>query len=165
MAPPITYSVGGRQYVTVLSGNGSGNASFGPLLSGMHIDYRTQARRVLTFEIGGTATIPETPTFKMIYPADPRFRPDPAAEARGEVTYDLHCLACHGIGVVAQGNAPDLRASAVPQSAEAFFAIVNLGTLLAKGMPAFNELTTSTLDDLRQFLRARTMTERSVSGR
>lgn len=165
MAPPITYSVRGRQYVTVLSGNGSGNASFGPVLGDMHIDYRTQARRVLTFEIGGTATIPKTPPFKITYPADPSFRPDAAAETRGGMTYDLHCLACHGIGVIAQGNAPDLRASAVPQSADAFFGIVHSGTLLAKGMPAFGELSTSALDDLRQFLRARSMAERSDSGK
>jgi quinohemoprotein ethanol dehydrogenase len=81
------------------------------------------------------------------------------------MTYDLHCLACHGIGVVAQGNAPDLRASAVPQSAEAFTGIVHGGALLAKGMPTFEELGAPALEDLRQFLRARTFAERSASGK
>ncbi len=164
MAPPITYSVGGRQYVTVLSGNGTGNASFGPLLGDMHIDYRTQARRVLTFEIGGTATIPEAAPFRITYPPDPTFSPDPAAEARGAIIYDMHCLPCHGIGVVAQGNAPDLRASAVPQSPQAFVGIVHGGDLLARGMPRFAELSAPALDDLRQFLRARSRVERSASG-
>jgi quinohemoprotein ethanol dehydrogenase len=165
MAPPITYSVGGRQYVTVLTGNGTGNASFGPLIKGMNIDYRTQLRRVLTFTIGGTATLPDTKPYKIEFPNDPNFKSNPAAEARGEGIYDLHCLACHGIGVVAEGNAPDLRASAVPQSAEAFAGIVHEGNLLSKGMPSFTDVTAEELDDLRQFLRARTKAERSTSLR
>jgi quinohemoprotein ethanol dehydrogenase len=79
--------------------------------------------------------------------------------------YDMHCLPCHGIGVVAQGNAPDLRASAVPQSPQAFVGIVHGGDLLARGMPRFAELSAPALDDLRQFLRARSRAERSASGK
>ena len=58
IAPPITYLAKGRQFVTVLSGMGTSGAAFGPLLTQFGVDYRTQARRVLTFALDGKATLP-----------------------------------------------------------------------------------------------------------
>lgn len=155
MAPPITYSAGGKQYVTVLTGNGTASASFGSLLHGMNIDYRTQARRVLTFAIGGTAALPAPVPHRIAFPSNPDLHSDREAVARGEMTYDLHCLGCHGIDAVAQGNAPDLRASPVLRSAEAFDDIVRHGKLIAAGMPRFDDVSADELSDVRQFIRSR----------
>jgi quinohemoprotein ethanol dehydrogenase len=57
------------------------------------------------------------------------------------------------MGVVAGGIAPDLRASPVPLSPEAFTHIVRDGSLAARGMPRFAELSDEQLDSLRHFLR------------
>ena len=51
IAPPISYSVGGRQYVTVLSGNDTSGSAFAVLYQQYGIDYRSQKRRVLTFAL------------------------------------------------------------------------------------------------------------------
>ena len=65
------------------------------------------------------------------------------------------CVACHGVEAVSGGNAPDLRASPIPPSAEAFAGIVHDGGLVANGMPRFEEFDRSMLDALRQYLRSR----------
>ena len=70
----------------------------------------------------------------------------------GAQTY-ANCVLCHGMGVVGGGIAPDLRASPVPLSAEAFTHIVRDGSLLARGMPKFAELSDAQLDGMRHFLR------------
>jgi quinohemoprotein ethanol dehydrogenase len=59
------------------------------------------------------------------------------------------------MGAIAGGIAPDLRASPVPLSAEAFAHVVREGSLQARGMPRFPELTDAKLESLRQFLRQR----------
>ena len=58
LAPPITYSAGGKQYVTVLTGVAGHTALFGADQAQWQFDYRTMGRRVLTFAIGGKATLP-----------------------------------------------------------------------------------------------------------
>jgi len=62
-------------------------------------------------------------------------------------------LACHGFNALASGTAPDLRASLMPGSAEAFAAIVRDGALKSKGMPAFTHLTDDQLLKIRHFIR------------
>jgi quinohemoprotein ethanol dehydrogenase len=154
MAPPISYEVRGRQYVTVLTGMG---LSAGVDASGIPVrfDYRSQARRVLTFAIGGKATIPASVPFKLEPVADPDYKPDPAAAGRGAIVY-IHCLACHGLNADASGGlAPDLRASPIPQSPETFDEVVRKGALVPQGMPVFAELTDAQMADLRHYLRSR----------
>ncbi|MEP7243336.1 MAG: hypothetical protein ABI885_06575 [Gammaproteobacteria bacterium] len=57
--------------------------------------------------------------------------------------------------MVAGDMAPDLRASPVPLSADAFREIVKNGALLSKGMPKFDELSDDELESLRHFIRQR----------
>ena len=61
LAAPITYLAGGRQYVTVMVGLGTSAAFEAATLSGMVPDYRSQRRRVLTFALGGSASLPPVP--------------------------------------------------------------------------------------------------------
>ena len=65
------------------------------------------------------------------------------------------CTNCHGSNAVSAGNAPDLRASAIPLSAEAFARVVRDGALLDKGMPRFEEFDDQKLNAIRQFIRSR----------
>jgi quinohemoprotein ethanol dehydrogenase len=154
VAPPITYTAHGKQYVTVLTGMGTSVGMMGPLLQQFNIDARTQARRVLTFSIGGTASIPNSIARQAIPVEDPDYLRAPASEEAGNIVYLQHCTQCHGVAVVAAGIAPDLRHSAVPVDRLAFESVVRNGALLSRGMPRFEELSDTQLSDLRQYLRA-----------
>ena len=156
MGAPISYSVGGRQYVTLLTGHSAAGSMTGEVLAKFHIDYRTMQRRVLTFALGGTGTLPprQPDTLKPV--DDPDYKPNPAQEQRGAIVFGGRCLQCHGIGVIAAGAAPDLRTSAFPLSAEAFHSIVKGGLLLPNGMPRFDVLTDDQVEDIRQYIRSRT---------
>ena len=154
IAPPISYSVNGRQYVTVITGNGTSGGFLGSALARYGIDYATQARRVLTFAIGGTATLPAKIPYVATAIDDPAYAVDAAAEARGGTVYNTRCVVCHGGGVAAAGVAPDLRASDAILSQQALDAILHDGALVTRGMPRFEELSDQERADLRQFLRA-----------
>jgi len=153
---PITYSVNGRQYVTITSGplNGA-TAAFGSVSARWGWESRGHPRRLLTFTLDGKASLPPASTPSFAKPlAAPEFKIDPAKVEVGAHEF-VRCLLCHGTAAIAGGNAPDLRASPVLLSAEGFAAIVRDGTLLSRGMPRFAELSDSQLDALRHYVRAK----------
>jgi len=153
---PISYSVNGRQYVSVVAGMGTG-ASNVLAIGGIEaaFDYRSQPRRLLTFALGGTAVVPKVARGRTPAPPDPEFRSNPAAESAGGTVYAQRCFGCHGPAAISGGGSPDLRLSAVPQSAEAFASIVRDGALRANGMPDFSEMDDASREALRQYLRLR----------
>src|SRR3546814_10519958 len=83
IAPPITYTANGRQYVTVLTGMGTSGGFLGQLLEEYGIDYRTQARRILTFALDGNATLPAAEPYEAVAIDDPDYRTDAAAASAG----------------------------------------------------------------------------------
>ena len=157
VATPISYSVNGRQQVTLLTGLGMGIvAAVGGLDEGVErygIDPRSQARRLLTFALDGTSTLPPAEPASPP-PADPGFMPDSISATAGELLYEQHCATCHGDEVIGSIHAPDLRRSAFPLSVRAFATIVRDGELVPQGMPAFGELTGEQLSNLRQYIRS-----------
>lgn len=162
LAPPITYRAGSRQYVTVLSGVGtSAGIARGNLA--LRVDYRTQARRILTFVLDGEARLPPTPSPEIIYPADPGFVTDRASATRGQKLF-AHCFVCHGVPGTAAGTAPDLASSTVPQSIDAFDQVVSGGALVSNGMPRFTEFDEAALADLRQYIRTAATELRKPAG-
>jgi len=161
LAPPISYEVNGRQYVTVLTGVGT-SAGFRYDILPFPTDYRSQARRVLTFALGGTGTLPKAEPYTPAAVSDPDYKEDKAAADRGAETY-IHCLVCHGIDAHGTGAAPDLRSSPIPTSAEAFDSIVRQGALVSQGMPRFHELTDQEMRDVRQYIRSKAAELRKVT--
>jgi quinohemoprotein ethanol dehydrogenase len=158
LGPAISYRAGGRQYVTVITGLGMGypmNAAAlgGPAMERYALDPRSQARRVLTFAIGGRQTLPPAAP-PAPPPDDPGFRPQPARLAPGAAAFSLHCLACHGSLAVGSGQAPDLRRSPIPLDQAAFADVVRGGALETRGMPRFGEFSDETLADIRYYIRA-----------
>ena len=116
--------------------------------------YRDHPRRILTFRLDGTARLPATPPPGAEQPlASDALKPDPAQAARGAAAFNDSCMTCHGVGAVASGAAPDLRASPIPLDAGLFRQVVRDGLLLRNGMPKFGELDDQTLLDLRQYIR------------
>jgi len=157
VAPPITYEVDGVQYVTVLTGYGVSAGIYATLNPAYRVDYRTMPRRVLTFAIGGNATLP--PAIEpepLVAPHDPSFVADPARAARGRAMFNGVCLMCHGVDAVAGGAAPDLRISATLRDRALYDQIVMDGVLVEQGMPAFaGALPPAMVEDMRFYLRTR----------
>jgi quinohemoprotein ethanol dehydrogenase len=154
MAPPITYTVKGKQYVSVLTGAGTSLVVLGGPLARYGISYRDQARRVLTFALGGTNSVPKAKPYVPEFIKDAAYKADKASADRGAGLWYNRCGMCHGVDTVAAGIAPDLRTSPVILSPETFTTIVHDGGLVANGMPKFAELTAAQREDIRQFVRS-----------
>ena len=158
VAPPITYRVNGKQYVTVLTGNGASGAGVqSAMVRGHDTDYRLP-RHVLTFAIGGKDNLPAyTPTPPAPL-ADPGFKPDPRIATAGGLLFATKgCMVCHGMNAIPGGAAPDLRYSPVVLDASAFKQVVQGGALKPNGMPVYPKLIDSDLESLRHYLRIRAM--------
>jgi PQQ-dependent dehydrogenase (methanol/ethanol family) len=138
-AAPITYSIDGTQYVSVLSGWGGPEVLLNtPLGAG-----RVGPGRLLTFALDGTAELPEpmppaapieAPTFELAVSDD-------EIEA-GTALYNDNCFACHGFGAVSMGGVPDLRRASTATH-ETFEDIVLGGVREPLGMPSFADLLSS----------------------
>ena len=154
---PITYSVDGRQFVSVVAGwGGSAPAFFGSLTAQHGWQARVHPHRLLTFALGGQAQLPETPPPQKVTPVDdPAFVVDAAKASAGATVFGGRCTVCHGLGAVASGYAPDLRASSIPLNAQTFTDVVQGGALESRGMPRYPELTAADLEALRHYLRSR----------
>ena len=154
---PITFEAGGRQYVSVVVGwGGSAPAFFGSLAAQHGWQARVHPHRLLTFALDGRASLPDTPPPMKVEPLDdPAFVVDADKAKAGGLLFAQRCIVCHGLGAVAAGYAPDLRASPVALDAEAFTTVVQRGGLELAGMPRFEELGAAELDTLRHYLRAR----------
>ncbi len=155
---PISYEVGGRQYISVVSGwGGTGAAASGQMTYQYGWQSRLHMHRLLTFVLDGKAVLaPQAPP-QVAQPLDaPDFKVD-AAKARvgAGVWNSSMCLGCHGFVMIAGGMAPDLRASPVPLSTEAFRSIVRDGTLQQLGMPKYDQLTDAQLEGLQHYIRQR----------
>ncbi|WP_243652451.1 PQQ-dependent dehydrogenase, methanol/ethanol family [Novosphingobium sp. PhB165] len=153
---PITYRAGGKQYVTVLSGNGGTGGGIGsPGNAAYRTDYRAP-RHVLTFAIGGSDSLPAYQPPKLVPPADPDFKPDTNKIMAGGMAFATNgCMVCHGWNAVGGGAAPDLRYSPAIVDPQTFKMIVQQGGLKLNGMPPFRQLSDQDLEALRLYLRAR----------
>ncbi len=139
IAAPMTYSIGGRQYVAVLAGYGGGTAAWGKALDAGW-SYKGQ-RRLLTFALDGKAVLPlSRPRFTPVKPLDnPSLKFDPADVVAGEKLF-LRCAFCHGLGLHGTGGpAPDLRESPIAFHPDSLWSVVHDGALLQNGMPQFAE--------------------------
>jgi quinohemoprotein ethanol dehydrogenase len=145
IAGPVSYLVDGVQLVSIMAGWGG----IFPLVGG---DAAAAAGvqsvgRILTFALGGKATLPRTQP-------PPRKPPAPAMEVkasqgeidRGDDLYHRWCSVCHGAEAVGAGVIPDLR-FASPEVHQQFTAIVLGGLNLCRGMPVLAVHLTS--EDVR----------------
>ncbi len=154
---PITFTAGGRQYVSIVAGwGGSAPAFFGSLAAQHGWQARMHPHRLLTFALDGKAQLPDTPPPVQVTPVDdPDFVVDEGKAKDGGLLFAQRCIVCHGLGAVAAGYAPDLRASRVALEPAAFADVVQRGSLELRGMPRYDELTDAELETLRHYLRAR----------
>jgi quinohemoprotein ethanol dehydrogenase len=133
LAAPMSYRIGGVQYVTVMAGYGGG-LLYEPFPKGSAAYRYGNEDRIVTFRLGGGA-VPRPPRFQpAALPALPPRAASAGQIARGEVLYNRFCARCHVFG---RGLLPDLRRSEAALSS-AIYAIVLHGALQAKGMGRFN---------------------------
>ncbi|MEE2783139.1 MAG: PQQ-dependent dehydrogenase, methanol/ethanol family [Pseudomonadota bacterium] len=164
-APPITYRIGDKQYIALLVGWGSIYASLGEQQAyDLGWAYGLQMRRLVAFSLEGNQVLPVQPK-----PAPPQITAAPFIEVNEEIARkgeDVYgqCSFCHGNAAVSGGLAPDLRASAIPLSAEAFAEVVRNGALRNRGMPSYSNFSDEHLEMLRHFIRQQANIGLGLSG-
>lgn len=139
VAPPVTYTVDGEQYIAILAGWGGGPAIFGADSMTAATATHINQPHMLAFKIGGKAAMPKIDERRFtLVPAPPD---DDASEEvidRGEWLYHQTCGLCHGTMAVTSGVIADLRYSskAVHDNYEK---IVLDGVLSGLGMASFSD--------------------------
>jgi quinohemoprotein ethanol dehydrogenase len=164
-APPITYMIDGRQYVALLVGWGAVfSALGGEAAYDLGWAYGLQPRRLVVFSLEGTQSLPPSPSPRPPEPLEaPFFEVQQNLAADGAKVFD-NCSFCHGSGAVSGGATPDLRASALVVTDEAFANVVRGGALVERGMPAFNNLSDKHLQALQHYIREQAELARSAKA-
>ncbi len=137
MAPPITYLVGGVQYITLMAGWGGAAGLFNTPGSGA---IKPGFGRIVTFGIGGKAKL-EVPPFGHPGPPTPTIRMNATAATvqEGSVLFGSFCLACHGVNAVSGSSIPDLRYASA-ETHHQIESIVLGGARESRGMPSFQDV-------------------------
>ena len=149
VAGPVTYTVKGEQYVTFMAGWGG----VYPLLMGglsQYLKVKPEAR-ILTYKIGGTATLPPPKNEPAPLPTPPALTADDKTVEVGRNTFNANCAVCHGANAMSGGVIPDLR-YLTPEKHAIFPGIV-YGARAEHGMPSFaNRLKPEQVDAIHQYL-------------
>ena len=152
-APPITYTLDGKQYVALLVGWGSAWAMRGEGAAALGWPYRAQTRRLVVFSLDATGTLaPLVPRGAVKPIAGSGFKVNPGLADKGAQLFG-NCDSCHGGEAISGGIAPDLRASPVVLSEEGFRAVLRDGVRRPLGMPSFAGLSDQQYLELRHYIR------------
>ncbi len=148
MAPPITFELDGKQYISVLAGWGGATALFGANPSGQYL----AEGRLWTFMLGGDKNIiPVKGQPLPILTAVP-FNNDKAVLAKGSDLFGERCAMCHGRNGQSGGAIKDLR-YADAATYNIFQNIVREGAFAGLGMPNLGQyLNEQEADSIKQFI-------------
>jgi PQQ-dependent dehydrogenase (methanol/ethanol family) len=138
IAGPMTYEVGGQQYIAVLAGWGGGYAVTGGELVKKSGNERNISR-ILAFKLGGTAKLPPVPVEQAKVLKPPAQTADAGTIESGRKLYGRYCVGCHGFDAVSGGLVPDLRYSGFLAN-NGWFEIVLAGALKKEGMVSFGQV-------------------------
>jgi quinohemoprotein ethanol dehydrogenase len=117
--------------------------------------YKAQTRPLVVFALDRDVALPAQPPPLLPTPvADGDFVLDPALATGGGPLYAQLCVVCHGAGAVSGGVAPDIRASRIVLSRDAFEEVVLRGALRATGMSRFPTLTPDEAESIRHYVRS-----------
>ena len=140
LAAPMTYRVGGIQYVAVMAAWGGGGFPYVPRYSAAY--QRGNQGRLLVFKLGGgPVPLPAKLPPLTVAPAPPPqiAGTTPAVLARGQGLFMSNCVLCHSNQH--RSITPDLRRMQ-PATHQAFKQIVLKGLLQANGMPRWDDVLT-----------------------
>lgn len=153
VAPPITYTVNGEQYVAVLAGWGG---AYALSVDGDIINRKAPVRnisRLLVFKLGGKAKLPPEPALADLPLDPPPSTASPEMIAVGQAKYGRYCAVCHAPGAVGSTVLPDLRRAGSLESAAAWNAVVEGGALKDNGMASFKgSLSKDEIEAIRAYV-------------
>ncbi len=138
IAPPVTFSVNGEQYIAVVVGWGGAAA----LIMGFELNPGSTMRnisRVLAYKLGANLELPPPPQ-RPAPIAPPKDLGSEAQILAGSSLYERNCSGCHGVTAVSGGVLPDLRHSAIITDEVAWRSIVRDGARKDKGMVSFAQI-------------------------
>jgi len=139
-AGPMSYEIGGQQYVASLAGYGGAfflSAGFAAPQEGNALK-----SRVNVFRLGATAALPPLDLERLTTPEPPAIRASAATLTRGAGAYQQFCGVCHGLSAISGGVLPDLRRSPILQDQETWRLTVH-GARKELGMPDFTQWVTA----------------------
>ena len=134
----MTYSVDGKQYVSVLAGWG-GAAMIGHDAGKVGRLKYSNNGYLLTFALGGSEAFPALATRDYTLPSPPPETADEEQVGRGMDLYHVHCARCHGALAISVNMLPDLRQT-IGRGKEAFAGVVLDGLLQSNGMAGYSDL-------------------------
>ncbi|MFZ9584115.1 MAG: PQQ-dependent dehydrogenase, methanol/ethanol family [Pseudohongiellaceae bacterium] len=148
VAPPITYILDGRQYVSVLAGWGGATALFGVNPTG---EYKPEGR-LWTFVLGGDQNIVPVRGQPLPELSAVPFDNDTVLLQKGSDLYAERCAMCHGRNAASGGALADLR-YATPATYDIFQNIVRDGAYAGLGMPKLGEYLSETdVEAIKHFI-------------
>jgi quinohemoprotein ethanol dehydrogenase len=149
MAAPMTYAIGGEQYVAVQTGYGGTAIASGPIPPSSAAVKYENTNRIIAFKLHGGAA--PTPPARVVEPfaKPPEQSAAKSAIAAGEVKFIEECSRCHALGI---SSTPDLRRLNAGLHAE-FKDIVLHGVYAAAGMERFDDiLSEKDVDNIHAYL-------------
>ncbi len=148
IAAPMTYEIGGEQYVAVLVGEGGS----GPTSADFFLPQVPRLNgRILVFKIGGKATAPAY-VIPDSQPLDLTGVTSTGDATKGALTFANNCMVCHSPNA-SGAFLPNLRRSQMLLSSDDFKGIVYDGKNASKGMAAFKPfLTPAQVEDVRAYI-------------
>jgi len=165
VAAPMTYSIGGEQYVAVLVGWGG----VWDVATGILAHKGGASRnisRLMVFKLGAKGQLAAPPPSNAGPLDPPPLTGTPQQVAHGGALYGRYCNVCHGDAAVAGGVNPDLRHSGAIGSAEGLKMIVLDGALHEAGMVSFKSvLTADDAEAIRQYLISRANEDKALEAK
>ena len=165
VAAPMTYAIGGEQYVAVMVGwGGVWDVATGILA---HKGGASRnIRRLLVFKRGAKGQLPPPPPSNAGPLDPPPLTGTPQQVAHGGQLYGRYCNVCHGDAAVAGGVNPDLRHSGAIGSAEGIKMVVLDGALHEAGMVSFKSvLSADDAEAIRQYLISRANEDKALEAK
>ncbi|MEM9622449.1 MAG: PQQ-dependent dehydrogenase, methanol/ethanol family [Pseudomonadota bacterium] len=150
IAAPVSYSIDGEQYISVVAGWGGAYS----IASGAarHRDNVLSNGRILTYRLGGEAALPEPQVTYLAIPEPIEMEYTDAQQKHGQDLFHTYCAVCHGPGAGTSGPIPSLLYSD-SATHEAWDAIVVGGAYSQKGMPSFSHaLSAEDAQDIRAYV-------------
>ena len=154
IAPPITYSVDGEQYVAIQVGSGGAGITEGSAPMPASTKYGNFGK-TLVFKLNGEGMIDEPEVWAKEIPEPPVLEASAEQIDHGMELYQEVCVFCHGFAVIGGPAIPDLRKMG-PQTHRMFKEIVLGGMLTDRGMSGFaDRLSEQDAEDIYAFILAR----------
>ncbi len=150
MAAPMTYAVGGEQFVAVQAGYGGTGIASGPIPPTSAALHYENTNRIIAFRLGG-GEVPRPPVrIEPPFPEPPAQSASAASISAGEVIFIQECSRCHTLG--GPNVTPDLRKLGAGLHAM-FRDILLRGAVAPTGMESFADiLSEQDVDDVHAYL-------------